>query len=142
MDKKISQLPLASTVEQTDNFVVSRSGSNVRIPATILFNTSPTFPGCSQVSEQITTSGAISMLHHFSEIVTTNTPLSLTLGVGVAGQEKIIVFRNKGTANVTISPSGAIGYSSITLTATGDSVLLKYISNSWVIISTHGATVI
>lgn len=142
MDKKISQLPLATTVEQTDNFVVSRGGTNVRIPATVLFNTPPTFPGCSQVSEQITTSGAISTSHHFSEIVTTNAPLSLTLAAGIPGQEKIIVFRNKGTANATITPAGPLGYSSITLMATGDNVTLKYISNSWVITSAYRATVI
>lgn len=139
-DTKISQLPVATTVNESDNFVVSRGGSNVRIPVSTLFKNIPTFIGNTQTIEQITTSGQIDVSKYISEIVTTNVLITLTLPAGISGQEKIIIFRNKGTANVVITPNNGIGFTTISLTETGHSVTLKYINNAWVIMSQYGIT--
>jgi hypothetical protein len=136
-DVKISQLPVATNVLENDNFVVTRNGTNVRIPVATLFTNIPSVIGNNQQTEQITTSGNISISKYISEVVTTNSNIDLILPSGIPGQEKIIVFRNKGTANITITPTNGIGFDSITLTDTGDSVTLRYISNAWIITSMY-----
>jgi hypothetical protein len=141
-DIKISQLPIATVVNENDNFIVSRSGTNVRIPAGILFKNIPSIIGNTQQTEQITTSGTININKYISEVVTTNSNIDLILPSGIPGQEKIIIFRNKGTANISITPNNGIGFVSISLTNTGDSVTLRYINNAWIITSMYNSSVL
>lgn len=140
-DLKISQLPLATDVQLTDNFAVSRNGTTVRIPASTLYTKIPTYIATSQLTEQITVSGAIDLTKSLSEVVTTNSQVNLTLGGGTHGQEKVILFRNKGTANVVITPNLLVGGTSITLNSTGQTVTLRYVTNAWVIVAIYGGIV-
>jgi hypothetical protein len=140
-DLKISQQPLATTVELTDNFVVARNGTNVRIPASTLYTKAPTYIATNQVTEQVTASGALDISKSLSEVVTTNSQINLTLSGGTHGQEKVILFRNKGTADVVITPNLLIGGTTITLNATGQTVTLRFVTNAWAIVAIYGGIV-
>lgn len=140
-ESKISQLPLASDTTVNDNLIIARSGANYRMPLTTLFNKVPTFVGSSQTTQSLSASGVIDLVSSVTEVSTTASQVNLTLASGISGQEKHILFRNKGTANVVITPASGLGFSTITLTATSNSVILKYIGTTWVIISNYGATI-
>lgn len=139
--QKISQLTAATSLQSTDQFVIARSGNNLNITSDVLFKTIPSIIASSVSYDTISTSTTIDVTKPITLITTTNLPLSLTLGAGTANQEKTIVFLSKGTQNATITGS-FLGYTSATLIGTGSSIMLKYINNTWVIISTFGVTLV
>lgn len=139
-DLKISQLTAATSVQSSDTFVIARSGANYKVPISVLFNTIPTYIGNSQNVEQISSSGAISVTSSITEFATT-AAINCTLAAGISGQEKILLFRNKIVGDVLITVPNSLGFDTITLTNTGNCVVLKYIGSTWVILSNNGATI-
>ena len=65
------------------------------------------------------------------------------LANGTAGQTKIIQAVNfTGAGAVTLTPTSKTGYTTITFTATGNSVTLCYhTAQGWMIVSNYGCTI-
>jgi len=88
------------------------------------------------------TSGAvvIPITNLFSSYTTNATAnIAATLADGVAGQMKIIKLTTKDTNDMVITPANLSGGSTVTLDATGDSVILIFSGTEWHIIYTNGA---
>jgi len=67
-------------------------------------------------------------------------PLAVTLADGAAGQIKIITMIVDGGEDAVVTPATAIGFSTITFDAIGESVTLVYTSAGWVVVGINGAT--
>jgi hypothetical protein len=72
--------------------------------------------------------------------VTTSGSATLSLGDGVQGQEKTIVFITDG-GDAVVAPSSTAGYTNITMADVGDTVRLIFVNSAWYILSVYGATV-
>lgn len=70
---------------------------------------------------------------------TTNT--SLSLSNGSVGEHKTIIVTATPSATITVTPDTALGYTSISFSAIGDTVQLVYTSNGWSILSVFRANV-
>ncbi len=70
---------------------------------------------------------------------TTNT--SLSLSNGSVGEHKTIIVTATPTGTITVTPSTALGYTSISFAAVGDTAQLIYTSNGWSILSIFRANV-
>jgi hypothetical protein len=72
--------------------------------------------------------------------VTTSGSATLSLGDGVQGQEKTIVFITD-VGDAVVAPSSTAGYTNITMADVGDTVRLIFVNSAWYILSVYGATV-
>lgn len=92
--------------------------------------------------QAITGPGAISVTKGRTEITTTGAD-AFTLAAGTSdGMEKSVYFVSK-VGNATITPTGLLGFTTITLTAVGQGVTMKYSASQskWAIVGNHGATI-
>jgi hypothetical protein len=85
--------------------------------------------------------GAVSVTKGRTAITTTGAD-AFTLAAGTDGAKKSIYLAVR-VGNATITPTGLLGFTTITLTAVGQGVTLVYDSNlaKWVIVGNHGATI-
>ena len=144
-DKKITQLTdLGDALASVDLFHVvddpTGTPINKKISAEDVFNNIPTWLGLSQASQSITgdgsTSQAINTTTAITEVAGTGGPL--TLGDGANGQIKIIVDTATASHSTVITPTNLRGYTTITLNATGESVVLLFKNSNWNIIGGQG----
>jgi len=144
-DKKITQLTdLGDALASVDLFHVvddpTGTPINKKISAEDVFNNIPTWLGLSQASQSITgdgsTSQAINTTTAITEVAGTGGPL--TLGDGANGQIKIIVDTATASHSTVITPTSLRGYTTITLNATGESVVLLFKNSNWNIIGGQG----
>ena len=70
-----------------------------------------------------------------------NTQLSLSLSNGSVGEHKTIIVTATPSGTITVTPSTALGYTSISFAAVGDTAQLIYTSNGWSILSIFRANV-
>jgi len=141
-DLKISELVPATTVSETDSFVVVQSGETRKITPVVLFSKIPVRPICKETAEHLS-NGLIS-----TNILTTVIDSSVytnqvfTLAVGVHGFTKEIVCHNLiNTFSATVTVTGGRGFSTIVFTEIGQTASLKYITDSWYIMSHKGVTI-
>jgi hypothetical protein len=73
--------------------------------------------------------------------ITATTSSELDLADGEPGNTKTIVVTETPALPVTVTPTTALGFSTITLTNAGDSISLLYTSNGWAVTSSFRATV-
>lgn len=86
--------------------------------------------------QSLTGAGAVDTISFSTEVTSTGTD-ALTLIDGAIGQIKeIIVISDSGTA--TITPTNALGYTTIALQDLGDNVILKFFSGGWAVRSKGG----
>lgn len=87
--------------------------------------------------------GAVDVVTAATAFTSTGAANALTLANGTNGQEKTISHVVKGTLGTgVLTPTTANGFSTITFTNAGDSVLLKYYtSGGWCIIGSRGVTI-
>jgi len=83
--------------------------------------------------------GAVNVTMAVTELTTTDVAEALTLANGTAGQFKYIVHTVDGGSAV-LTPTTAIGFSTITFTDVGDSVTLVYTATGWACVGVKGAT--
>lgn len=84
--------------------------------------------------------GAVDVTHLTTEFQSTGVADALTLANGTVGQIKTIVHKIDGGSGV-LTPTTALGFSFITSTNAGESIVLQYTSAGWVILSVRGAVV-
>jgi hypothetical protein len=86
--------------------------------------------------QEITTNTAVSLTTLITTFNTTGGSLSSTLSDGTEGQIKILAARliSAGTTAV-LTPTTAIGYSSLSFNESGDSATLLYTSSGWIVIN-------
>ncbi len=141
-DRKISELEAATTVATSDTFVLVQSGETKKVPASVVFGNIPVKPVCKETPE-VVASGVISptaLTTVIDSAVAEN--ITLTLAAGTAGHEKEIFVKNLSpTKTAIITVTGGTGYSTITFSNSGQSVLLKNILGDWYVVSYRGAQI-
>ena len=142
-DKKITALTDLSTgIAGADllHVIDDPSGTpiNKKISVTNFINNLPSFIGYSNSVQSLSGAGAVDVTSAVTLFTSTGTN-ALTLADGtVVGQTKTNIHDVDGGVG-TITPTSAVGYSTITLTDVGDAVQLMWSStaggsNGWVII--------
>ena len=144
-DKKITQLTdLGDALASVDLFhiVDDSTGTpiNKKVAAEDVFNNIPSWLGLKQTSQSITgdgsTSAAIDITSAVTEVTGTGGPL--TLADGNDGQIKTIIDIATASHSTVITPTNLRGYTTITLSATGQSVTLMFKNSNWNIIAGNG----
>ena len=144
-DKKITQLTdLGDALASVDLFHVvddpTGTPINKKISAEDVFNNVPTWIGMSQASQSLTgdgsTSQAINTTTAVTEVAGTGGPL--TLGDGADGQIKTIIDTATASHSTVITPTNLRGYTTITLNAEGETVVLMFKNSNWNIIGGNG----
>ena len=147
-DKKITALTdLGDALASADLFHVvddpSGTPINKKVSAENVFNNIPSWLGLNQTSQTITADGstatAINVTTAVTEINATSATHSGALADGSAGQIKIILNTSTSGSNaVTITPANLAGYTTVTLNAPGESVILIFKNSNWYIIGGNG----
>jgi hypothetical protein len=75
-----------------------------------------------------------------TSLTTTGSAQALTLANGDVGQIKIIVHTVDGGSAV-LTPTTALGFTTMTFTNAGDSITLVYTSAGWAIVGNRGGSI-
>ena len=84
--------------------------------------------------------GAVNVTDAFTSLTTTGASQALTLADGSVGEIKVIVHTVDGGSAI-LTPTTKIGFSTVTFTAVGDSVMMIYTAAGWAIIGSRGVTI-
>lgn len=119
--------------------VTSTNGFIGAVTGNITGNVTGNLVGDVQASVQsLSGAGAVNVTDMFTSLTTTGAAQALTMANGTAGQIKIISHVVDGGSAV-LTPTTAIGFTTITFTAVGDSATLIYTAAGWAIIGISGA---
>jgi hypothetical protein len=91
-------------------------------------------------TQSLSGAGAVDITNAFTSLTTSGLSQALTLANGVVGEMKVIVHAVDGGSAV-LTPTTAIGFSTVTFAAVGDSVTLIYTSAGWAILASRGVTI-
>jgi hypothetical protein len=91
-------------------------------------------------TQSLSGAGAVDITNAFTSLTTSGLSQALTLANGVVGELKYIVHAVDGGSAV-LTPTTAIGFSTVTFAAVGDSVTLIYTSAGWAILGSRGVTI-
>jgi hypothetical protein len=91
-------------------------------------------------AQSLSGAGAVDITNAFTSLTTTGASQALTLADGAVGEVKVIVHTVDGGSAV-LTPTTKIGFSTVTFTAVGDSVMLIYTAAGWAIIGSRGVTI-
>ena len=117
--------------------VTSRNGFIGAITGNITGNVTGIVFGTVQA---LSGAGAVNITTAVTALTTTGSSQALTLANGAAGQFKTIVHTVDGGSAV-LTPTTAIGFTTITFTNVGDTVQLFYSSTGWAVIGSKGVTI-
>ena len=123
--------------------VRSQNGfQNVSINSTTGAVTTTSIYGDAEVLgvQSLSGAGAVDVTNMMTSLTTTGASQALTLADGTAGLIKIITHTVDGGSAV-LTPTTKIGFSTITFTAVGDSVILVYTAAGWAIVGSRGVTI-
>jgi len=147
-DKKITALTdLGDALQSADLFHVvddpSGTPINKKVTAEDVFNNIPSWLGLKQTSQSIIADGstttAVNVTTAITEINATSATHTCAIADGSDGQIKIILdTATSGTNAITITPANLRGFSTITLNAPGESVILLFKNSNWNVIGGHG----
>ena len=147
-DKKITALTdLGDALQSADLFHVvddpSGTPINKKVTAEDVFNNIPSWLGLKQTSQSIVADGstttAVNVTTASTEINATSATHTCAIADGSDGQIKIILdTATSGTNAITITPANLRGFSTITLNAPGESVILLFKNSNWNVIGGHG----
>jgi len=91
-------------------------------------------------NQALSGAGAVNITDMLTSLTTTGASQALTLANGTVGQIKIISHVVDGGSAV-LTPTTKIGFTTITFTAVGDSVMLIYTTAGWAIVGDRGVTI-
>jgi hypothetical protein len=146
-DNKTLTVNHTLTLAGTDSTVMtfpSTSATIARTDAAQTFTGNQTFSGPILTGVQsLSGAGAVDLLTSTTAFTSTATGNALTLANGTAGQIKTVVYvaEAAGADTGVLTPTTRVGYSTITFTNVGDSVLLQYFTQGWAVVGVRGATV-
>jgi hypothetical protein len=90
--------------------------------------------------QSLSGAGAVNTTTAVTCLTTTGAAQALTLANGTVGQFKTIVHIVDGGSAV-LTPTTAIGFTTVTFTNVGDSVQLYYSTTGWAVIGSKGVTI-
>jgi len=90
--------------------------------------------------QSLSGAGAVNVTDMMTSLTTTGASQALTLANGTVGQIKIITHTVDGGSAV-LTPTTKIGFSTVTFTAVGDTVMMVYTAAGWAIIGDRGVTI-
>jgi len=90
--------------------------------------------------QSLSGAGAVNLTDMMTSLTTTGASQALTLANGTVGQIKIITHTVDGGSAV-LTPTTKIGFSTVTFTAVGDTVMMIYTAAGWAIIGDRGVTI-
>lgn len=88
--------------------------------------------------QSLSGAGAVNLTDMMTSLTTTGAAQALTLANGTAGQIKVITHTVDGGSAV-LTPTTAIGFTTITFTGVGESATLVYTAAGWAILALNGA---
>jgi hypothetical protein len=91
-------------------------------------------------TQSLSGAGAVDIINAYTNLTSTGAAQALTLADGTLGEIKVIAHAVDGGSAV-LTPTTKIGFSTITFTAVGDSVMLVYTSAGWAIVGSRGVTI-
>lgn len=91
-------------------------------------------------AQSLSGAGAVDVTNAFTSLTTTGASQALTLADGTVGEVKIITHTVDGGSAV-LTPTTKIGFSTVTFTAVGDTVMMIYTTAGWAIIGSKGVTI-
>jgi len=112
------------------NSTLALSGSTITLTGGIIYSSPQT----------LSSSGAISLTNNITFLNTSSGPIIATLANGTVGQTKIIIMINN-TNTVSLTPTNALGFTSIIFNGNGDSATLVYTPSGWVIVNERNTTI-
>jgi hypothetical protein len=147
MDKKISQLTVATSVSITDVVPIVQGTVTKKITPVVLFGNIPTNVNYAGVLVESGTpdtiqSGAASIstaITYLSNITTGLT--TVTLPDGIQGQEKTILCTVRDSHDIELVPTNFANGLRITFGAVGHTCKLKFMNSEWCVLSLYGATI-
>lgn len=89
-------------------------------------------------TQSLSGAGAVDITNAYTNLTTTGAAQALTLANGTLGEIKVIAHAVDGGSAV-LTPTTAIGFTTITFTAVGESATLVYTSAGWAIVALNGA---
>ena len=90
--------------------------------------------------QSLSGAGAVNLTTLITSLTTTGAAEALTLANGTVGQIKVIVHTVDGGSAV-LTPTTALGFTTMTFTNAGDSITLVYTSAGWAVIGNRGGTI-
>jgi len=90
--------------------------------------------------QSLSGAGAVNLTDMMTSLTTTGASQALTLANGTVGQIKIITHTVDGGSAV-LTPTTKIGFSTVTFTNVGDTVMMIYTAAGWAIIGSRGVTI-
>lgn len=119
--------------------VVSLNGFQGTFTGNIVGNVTGNVTGDIFASNQaLSGAGAVNVTDMLTSLTTTGATQALTLANGTVGQIKIIAHVVDGGSAV-LTPTTAIGFTTITFTGVGESATLVYTAAGWAITALNGA---
>jgi hypothetical protein len=91
-------------------------------------------------NQALSGAGAVNLTDMLTSLTTTGASQALTLANGTEGLIKFIVHTVDGGSAV-LTPTTKIGFTTITFTNVGDSVLLIYTATGWAVVGSKGVTI-
>jgi len=147
-DTKISALAGVTSPATSDVVPIVNDSTTKKIDLNTLFTKIPGdlkyagVSGLTSIPETVSVAGALSITNPVSLVTNaSDCPITVTLANGSYGQEKTILCLAT-TSNVVVDVTQKLGFATITFTAAGQTVTLKYINTTWVVISNFGATIV
>jgi hypothetical protein len=127
----------AASLADDDIFLIDQDGTE--LTARVTSSQIKTYVN-SQLNQELNTSGAIPLTKNNIILnVVSGGALNLTLANGSANQLLTIVSKS-ATSNIIVTPTNFVK-TNITFTLAGQSIVLKFISDKWYIISNYETTV-
>jgi hypothetical protein len=91
-------------------------------------------------AQSLTGAGAVDVTNTFTSLTTNGNNQALTLADGSVGEVKIITHTVDGGSAI-LTPTTKIGFTTVTFTAVGDTVMMIYTAAGWAIIGSKGVTI-
>lgn len=145
-DKKISGLPVATSVGKTDVVPIVQGNETKQISIESLFENIPGNIGYTGIMSTLSTpelvsSGSLSITTPISLLVNnTAEDVYVSMPNGTTNCEKTILVW-QATTNKIILPLDGINFSSITFNGTGSSVKMVHVNDKWFLLGFNNITV-
>jgi len=121
--------------------VTSRNGFIGAITGNVTGNVTGNITGdVTATNQALSGAGAVNLTDMLTSLTTTGASQALTLANGTEGLIKFIVHTVDGGSAV-LTPTTKIGFTTVTFTNVGDSVLMIYTATGWAVIGSKGVTI-
>jgi len=93
-----------------------------------------------QAAQELSGAGAVDATSAITHLSNTGAN-ALTLADGTAGQVKVITMTSYTSGDSTLTPTNAVGFTTIVFNAVGETATLMFTNSKWIVIGSQGATI-